>query len=196
MAKRKNNNRPTPVPDARPQEIHAAPTEVSARYRFYASRMDAKTAEGLRVLSRLDEKQEAITEALRDANSTLKAMRQERDALHTEILEASETIKAVRTALEFLAREEISEILKAELTLQMETVQKALEAQQRIAAQGVIESFDKLSDLLRGVTDKNGRKRSQPTLDEIVMGVVAERSGLLPGIEKLASDDPPKGLGG
>lgn len=166
------------------------PVEPSARYRFYASAVDRKLAELAEAERRLDTSATAVRELLRDANSTLKALRQERT-------KAEETITAVRGALHFLAEQEIAEILRSELEKSLGELTKAMAAEKERSVKKIMEEYDKLRDLLMGVIDSKGRKRSNPGLDEVILGVAAVESGLLPKPgERLSSDDPPPAFGG
>lgn len=193
MAKRKNN-RPTPVvgPPSNPEP--PPPVEPSARYRFYASRVDRKLSELAEAERRLDLSSATLRELLRDANSTIKALRAERT-------KAEETIQAIKGALHFLAEQEISDILRSEMERALGELSKAMAEEKERSVNKIVAEFDKLRDLLMGVVDAKGRKRKEPTLDEVVLGVVAEKSGLLPGSggvqgERLSSDDPPPAFGG
>lgn len=192
MAKRKNN-RPTPVvgPPSNPEP--PPPVEPSARYRFYASRVDAKLSELAEAERRLDRASGTLRELLRDANSTLKALQAERR-------KAEDTVTAVKDALHFLAEQEISEVLKSEMERSLGELSKAMAEERDRSVTKIMTEFDKLRDLLMGVTDAKGRKRSNPGLDEVIMGVAAVESGLLPkpptSGERLSSDDPPPAFGG
>lgn len=92
---------------------------------------------------RLAQVRDQVQAEIREARGTLKD-------LHHEIREARQLIAAARDLIPTLAADQVTAVVKAEVTKQVDALGKVTEEQMRKPTDKVISEFDRLRDLLLG----------------------------------------------
>ena len=167
MAKnRDRRNRPSPdVP--RPVSPVQDPRELSTRSRLDLQQIRAAESRLMALLGRLGEVEGRLDEKIRDANSLIKS-------LNDINRNAGETVKAVERAIEFIAQQDVAEILQTEVAAGIAQLNIAIKTATEEKVEKIIAEFDLLRDVLHGVKGK--KTTGAPDLGEIVAGIVLDES--------------------
>lgn len=155
----------TPIP------VRPGAQESPARLRLRQEQLHRAEIRLEALLQRAEEAQKRLDNSVRDVNSILKSLRSEND-------KAAQAIAVLKEAIQHIVEGEVAEVIKVEVEHGLEGMVNSLRSAQDDAVKEILERFDHLSDILMGVTDAKGRKREEPNLEEIVMGVALNAKSL------------------
>lgn len=164
---RKNRTIPELLPPSQAVPPPPPPPSATAQGRLLQQEFRRAEARLLDLMAKSEQTEARLDEKIRDANSLIKS-------LNDVVRKARDTVQSVERAIEFIAQEDVAEIIQTEVASGLAELKLALKTSTDEKVAEILKEFDHLRDVLHGVA--GNRKPGAPNLEEIVAGVVADET--------------------